>query len=80
MDKHYYIDQKLEQPYTLQVGDPNIIATLTGLDVVADFRRKDIALGGQGTSLAPVFHKYIFRGKGLATLLLILVVSQILRV
>jgi anhydro-N-acetylmuramic acid kinase len=48
-------------PYTLQIGDPNIIAAKTGITTVADFRRQDIALGGQGAPLAPAFHQYLFR-------------------
>lgn len=47
-------------PYTLQIGDPNIITARTGLKVVADFRRKDLALGGQGAPLAPAFHQQVF--------------------
>jgi anhydro-N-acetylmuramic acid kinase len=48
-------------PYTAQIGDPNRIAARTGIDTVADFRRKDIAMGGQAAPLAPAFHRFLFR-------------------
>ncbi|MEJ2127518.1 MAG: anhydro-N-acetylmuramic acid kinase [Woeseiaceae bacterium] len=51
-----------EQPYSLQIGDPDIIAA-TGITTVADFRRADIELGGQGAPLAPAFHEWLFREK-----------------
>jgi len=49
-----------EYPFSMQLGDPNILASKTGIEVVADFRRKDVALGGQGAPFAPAFHKFIF--------------------
>jgi anhydro-N-acetylmuramic acid kinase len=47
--------------FTLQIGDPSIIATGTGVDTVADFRVPDMALGGEGAPLAPAFHEWLFR-------------------
>ncbi len=55
--RHY---PEQDYPTSLQIGDPNIIAQNTGITTIADFRRRDMAAGGQGAPLVPPFHRALF--------------------
>lgn len=57
-------------PFTLQIGDPNTLAEQTGITTVGDFRRRDIAAGGEGAPLVPAFHQALFQSHELARIAL----------
>jgi len=60
----------LPEPFSWQIGDANSVAAITGIDTVADLRRLDMALGGQGAPLVPAFHEWLFADPPTSTVVL----------
>ncbi len=62
-----HMPESEEQPATLQIGEPAIIAAQTGVCVVSDFRQNDMAVGGQGAPLVPWTDFILFKGPEVMT-------------
>ncbi|WP_109483106.1 anhydro-N-acetylmuramic acid kinase [Paraburkholderia sp. C35] len=52
-----------EKGYTKQINNPSLLAEMAHIDVIADFRSRDVAAGGQGAPLVPAFHATVFGAK-----------------
>lgn len=57
-------------PFSIQLGNPNTIAAVTGIKTIGDFRSMDIAVGGQGAPLTPAFHEVVFRNRSKTRIIL----------
>lgn len=64
------IRHRPEHGFTLQIGDPNIITEITQIPVISDFRRRDMAAGGQGAPLVPAFHQALFQHESIHRVIL----------
>ncbi len=64
------IRHRPEHGFTLQIGDPNIISEITQIPVISDFRRRDMAAGGQGAPLVPAFHQALFQHESIHRVIL----------
>ncbi|MBC7415244.1 MAG: anhydro-N-acetylmuramic acid kinase [Herminiimonas sp.] len=58
------IRHRPELGYTCQTNNPSLLAELSGIDVIADFRSRDVAAGGQGAPLVPAYHQAVFSRQG----------------
>ncbi len=64
------IRHRPEHGFTLQIGDPNLITEITQIPVISDFRRRDMAAGGQGAPLVPAFHQALFQHESIHRVIL----------